>query len=144
MNNQHPPPQRAAVKLTNVDRSAAIKRLRSTAVKDQICNTSANSLITKTIARLKTGHHRGMEFDRDGRRTYKKCDNCLEIELIPAHIFDCPAILAALHRNLSTNLCVGNIEQIARAVIWVHGYCLVWSCHGYGIISIFKIFTQEH
>ncbi|GFV44425.1 hypothetical protein TNCV_4736791 [Trichonephila clavipes] len=37
-----------------------------------------------------------MEIDRDDRRIYRNCDNCLDTELAPAHIFDCPAILAAL------------------------------------------------
>ncbi|GFW68774.1 hypothetical protein TNCV_3639891 [Trichonephila clavipes] len=32
MNNSHPPPQWVAIKLSNVDRSAAIKRLGSTTV----------------------------------------------------------------------------------------------------------------
>ncbi|GFW81144.1 hypothetical protein TNCV_4805121 [Trichonephila clavipes] len=41
---------------------------KSSPVKPQICNISADRLITKTIARLRTGHHRGMKIDRDGRR----------------------------------------------------------------------------
>ncbi|GFT96227.1 uncharacterized protein TNCV_3906691 [Trichonephila clavipes] len=61
-----------------------------------------------------------MKFDRDGRRTYRNCDNCLDTELTPAHIFDCPAILAALQEQ--TNLYVNNIEHIARTVIWAHEY----------------------
>ncbi|GFX06917.1 hypothetical protein TNCV_1202321 [Trichonephila clavipes] len=48
-----------------------------------------------------------------------------DTELTPAHIFDCPAILAALQEIgvlfLSTNLYLNNIEQIARTVIWTHG-----------------------
>ncbi|GFV94002.1 uncharacterized protein TNCV_3573551 [Trichonephila clavipes] len=70
-----------------------------------------------------------MKFDRDGRRSYRNCDNCLHSELTLTHIFDSPAILTALQeiRVLfsSTNLYVDNIEQIARTVIW--------SCHGYDI-----------
>ncbi|GFV28149.1 uncharacterized protein TNCV_678371 [Trichonephila clavipes] len=73
--------------------------------------------------RLRTGHYRGMKFDRDGRRSYRNCDNRLDTELIPAHIFDCPAILAALQEReigvlfSSTNLYVDNIEQIPQTVI---------------------------
>ncbi|GFW27806.1 uncharacterized protein TNCV_766871 [Trichonephila clavipes] len=78
--------------------------------------------MTKTIARLRTGQYRGMNFDRDGRRSYRNCDNCLDTELTPAHIFECPAILAALQKIgvlfSSTNLYVDNIEEIARTVIW--------------------------
>ncbi|GFX81799.1 hypothetical protein TNCV_2570001 [Trichonephila clavipes] len=54
--------------------------------------------------------------DRDGR-TYRNCDNCLDSEQTPAHVFDSPAVLAALQEIgvlfSSTNLYVGNIEQIA-------------------------------
>ncbi|GFW11295.1 uncharacterized protein TNCV_3808151 [Trichonephila clavipes] len=74
--------------------------------------------------RLRTGHYRIMKFDRDGRRFYRNCDNCLDTELTSAHIFDCPAILAALQKIgillSSTNLYVDNIEDIARTVIWAH------------------------
>ncbi|GFU17945.1 uncharacterized protein TNCV_318451 [Trichonephila clavipes] len=66
-----------------------------------------------------------MKIDRDGGRTYRNGDNCSNTELIPAPIFDCPAILAVLQEIgvmfSSTNLCVDNIEQIARTVIWAHG-----------------------
>ncbi|GFS78510.1 uncharacterized protein TNCV_3147631 [Trichonephila clavipes] len=66
-----------------------------------------------------------MKFDRDGRRTYRNWYNCLDTELTPAHIFDCPAVLAAVQEIgvffSSTNLYVDNISQIARTVIWVHG-----------------------
>ncbi|GFW40468.1 hypothetical protein TNCV_1020251 [Trichonephila clavipes] len=50
-------------------------------------------LITRNIARLRTGHHRGMKFDRDGRRSYRNWDNCLDTELTPVHVF------AALQEN---------------------------------------------
>ncbi|GFS97733.1 uncharacterized protein TNCV_2558871 [Trichonephila clavipes] len=93
-------------------------------VKYQICNISGGRLITKTVAWLRTGHYRGLKFDRDGRRSYRNCDNCLHIELTSAHIFDCPAILAALQKIRfifsSINLYVDNIEEIARTVIWIH------------------------
>ncbi|GFX15429.1 RNase H domain-containing protein [Trichonephila clavipes] len=68
-------------------------REKSISVNHQICNISGDRLITKTIARLRTGHYRGMKFDRVGTRSYRNCDNSLDTELTPAHIFDCPAIL---------------------------------------------------
>ncbi|GFW82806.1 uncharacterized protein TNCV_3493761 [Trichonephila clavipes] len=95
-------------------------REKSIPVKHQICHISEGRLIyiTKTFTRLRTGHLRVMQFDRDGIRTYRNCDNCLDIELTPAHIFDCPAILAAFQEIgillSSTNLYVDNIKQIAR------------------------------
>ncbi|PRD24959.1 UNVERIFIED_CONTAM: hypothetical protein NCL1_42302 [Trichonephila clavipes] len=61
-----------------------------------IYRRSGGRFLTKTIARLRRGHHIGMNFDRDSRRTYRNCDNSLDTELTPAHIFDCPATLAAL------------------------------------------------
>ncbi|GFU93052.1 RNase H domain-containing protein [Trichonephila clavipes] len=70
-------------------------REKSIPVNHQICNKRGERLITKAIARLRTGHHRGMKFDRNGR-IYRNCDNCLDIELTPAHIFDCPSILVAV------------------------------------------------
>ncbi|GFU06518.1 uncharacterized protein TNCV_4651891 [Trichonephila clavipes] len=65
-------------------------------VKHQICNINGGRLVTKTIAKLRIGDHRGMTFDREDRRSYRNCDNCLDTDLTPANIFDCPAILAAL------------------------------------------------
>ncbi|GFX36022.1 uncharacterized protein TNCV_4215441 [Trichonephila clavipes] len=58
-----------------------------------------NSYYYTDFALLRTGHHRGMKFDRDDRRTYRNCDNCLETELTPVHIFDCPIIRAALQER---------------------------------------------
>ncbi|GFX07681.1 uncharacterized protein TNCV_4159501 [Trichonephila clavipes] len=102
-------------------------REKTIPVKHQICNTSGDRLITKIITRLRTGHHKGMKFDRDGR-TYRNCDNCLDTYLTPAYIFDCLAILDALQEKgvlfSSTNLCVDNIEQIAKTVIWARGTVL--------------------
>ncbi|GFW22275.1 uncharacterized protein TNCV_1430291 [Trichonephila clavipes] len=93
--------------------------------KHQIRNISGDRLITKTIARLRKGPYRRMRFDRDGRRSYRNCDNCLDTERTSAHIFDCPAILVALQKIgvlfSSTNFYVNNIEETARTVIWVHG-----------------------
>ncbi|GFW57723.1 RNase H domain-containing protein [Trichonephila clavipes] len=100
-------------------------RDKSIPVKHQICNVSGDRIITKTIARLRTDHYRGIKFDWDGRRSNKSCDNCLDTELTPVHIFDCTAILAALEAigDLFSpkNLHVVNIEQTTRAVIWAHG-----------------------
>ncbi|GFV74210.1 hypothetical protein TNCV_2312091 [Trichonephila clavipes] len=59
-----------------------------------IFNQSINQAFTDALLRI--GHYRGMKFDRHGRKSYRSCDNCLDTELTLAHIFDCPAILAAL------------------------------------------------
>ncbi|GFT27226.1 uncharacterized protein TNCV_5140381 [Trichonephila clavipes] len=66
-----------------------------------------------------------MKFDRDGRRSYRNCDNCLDTELSPAHTFDCPAILAALQKiEVLFSSTDDNIEEITRTVIWTHGVIL--------------------
>ncbi|GFY01410.1 RNase H domain-containing protein [Trichonephila clavipes] len=57
------------VNVTLLDANAVTKfklKEKSIPVKHQIFNISGDRLITKTIARLRTGHHRGMKFDRDG------------------------------------------------------------------------------
>ncbi|GFU85116.1 uncharacterized protein TNCV_1553791 [Trichonephila clavipes] len=116
------------VNITLLDANAVTNfklREKSIPVKHQICNISEDHLITKIIARIRTGHYRGMKFDRDGKRSYRNCDNCLDTELTPAHIFDYPAILAALQEIgvpfSLTNLSMDSIEEIARTVIWTHG-----------------------
>ncbi|GFV40002.1 hypothetical protein TNCV_4412331 [Trichonephila clavipes] len=59
-----------------------------------------------------------MKFNKDGRRSYRNSGNCLDTELTPVHIFDCPAILAALQEReigvffSSTNIYVDSIEQM--------------------------------
>ncbi|GFV52659.1 mariner Mos1 transposase [Trichonephila clavipes] len=58
-----------------------------------------------------------MKFDWDDRRSYRNCDNCLDTEPTPAHIFDCAPILAALQEIRiifsATNLYADNMEQNA-------------------------------
>ncbi|GFW64625.1 uncharacterized protein TNCV_700311 [Trichonephila clavipes] len=66
-------------------------REMSIPVNHQFCNINRDRLITKTLARLRTGDYRRMMVDRDGRRTYRNCDNNSDTELEPAHIFGCLA-----------------------------------------------------
>ncbi|GFV61429.1 uncharacterized protein TNCV_2898041 [Trichonephila clavipes] len=74
----------------------------------------------KSIASLRADHYREINIDKDGRRTYRT-DNCPDIELLPADIFDCPPILAAIQEIgvlfSSTNFYEDDIEQIARTVV---------------------------
>ncbi|KAF8763673.1 hypothetical protein HNY73_021831 [Argiope bruennichi] len=67
-------------------------REKSIPMKQLICNINADRSTTKTIARLRTNHHRGMKIDREGRKVYKKCDNCPDTQLTPCHSFECPAM----------------------------------------------------
>ncbi|GFU43937.1 hypothetical protein TNCV_4182161 [Trichonephila clavipes] len=73
-------------------------RDKSIPVKHQLFDISGDPHVTKTIARLRTCHYKGMKNNRDGRRTYRDCDNSSHIELTPAYIFDCPAFLTALQK----------------------------------------------
>ncbi|UYV64847.1 hypothetical protein LAZ67_3002151 [Cordylochernes scorpioides] len=50
----------------------------------------------RTLSRTK--HYKGMTIHQDGTRTYRTCDNCPGVELIPTHIFSCPAMAAALQK----------------------------------------------
>ncbi|GFT14554.1 RNase H domain-containing protein [Trichonephila clavipes] len=85
------------VNITLLDANAVANfklREKSIPVNHQICDISGDRLTTKAIARLRTGHYRGMKLDGVVRRSYQNFDNCLDTELTSAHIFDCPAILA--------------------------------------------------
>ncbi|GFY00521.1 RNase H domain-containing protein [Trichonephila clavipes] len=90
------------VNITSLDANTVANlklKEKSIPVKHQICNINGDRLITKTIPSLRTGHYRGMKFDRDGRRSCRNYDSCLDTKLTPAPIFDCPAILAALQER---------------------------------------------
>ncbi|GFV41246.1 uncharacterized protein TNCV_1231611 [Trichonephila clavipes] len=68
---------------------------------------------------LRVGHYREMKFDRDGRRSYRNCENYLDTDLTPAYIFAIQLLLLLFFS--SVNLFVNNIEQIARTDICAHG-----------------------
>ncbi|GFX52496.1 RNase H domain-containing protein [Trichonephila clavipes] len=48
--------------------------------------------LTSIIARLRTGHFKGMKISSDKTRTYIPCKNCTEAQLTPDHILECPAL----------------------------------------------------
>ncbi|GFU50534.1 RNase H domain-containing protein [Trichonephila clavipes] len=48
--------------------------------------------LTSIIARLKTGHFKGMKISSDKTRTNISCKNCTEAQLTPYHILECPAL----------------------------------------------------
>ncbi|GBM06978.1 hypothetical protein AVEN_239678-1 [Araneus ventricosus] len=79
------------------DKNVVVKsKLRKPSIKKsfQICEINEDRNITKKITtRLKTSHFKGMRINVNGVRTYMQCNHCLDIELSPNHIFDCPAIL---------------------------------------------------
>ncbi|GFV93548.1 RNase H domain-containing protein [Trichonephila clavipes] len=46
--------------------------------------------LTSILARLRTGHFKGMKIKSDKTRTYIPCKNCTEAQLTPDHILECP------------------------------------------------------
>lgn len=78
---------------------------------------------TKTIVRLRTGHHKRMKIVRSGRKTYRNCNNCTDTVVTPTNIFYSLAILAALQNNhfLNDSNLYGN--QIVQMCPW---HCLAY------------------
>ena len=72
------------------------------------------------------GHHRGMRFGREGKKHYRKFDDCLETELTPDHIFNCLAIVTNLLTisvlPTTLDLYEDKIKLIVKAVIDVHDH----------------------
>ena len=72
------------------------------------------------------GHHRGKRINREGKKHYRECDKCSEIELTSDDIFNCPANIphflkiGALPTKI--NLYKDINELIAMAIFDVHGY----------------------
>ncbi|GFT96243.1 uncharacterized protein TNCV_3906831 [Trichonephila clavipes] len=60
------------------------------ALNDLNCIVKRN--LTSIIARLRTGHFKGMKISSDKTRTYIPCKNCTEAQLTPDHILECPAL----------------------------------------------------
>ncbi|GFX35969.1 hypothetical protein TNCV_4214911 [Trichonephila clavipes] len=60
--------------------------------------------LTSIIARLRTGHFKGMKISSDKTRTYIPCKNCTEAQLTPDYILECPAPYSAYYtaRNGAT------------------------------------------
>ncbi|GFX20248.1 hypothetical protein TNCV_1438071 [Trichonephila clavipes] len=54
--------------------------------------------LTSIIARLRTGHFKGMKISSDKTRTYIPCQNCTEAQLTPDHILECPALIPHIIR----------------------------------------------
>ncbi|GFU21727.1 hypothetical protein TNCV_3123271 [Trichonephila clavipes] len=65
--------------------------------------------LTSIIARLRTGHFKGMKISSDKTRTYIPCKNCTEAQLTPDHILECPALTPHIIRlgmvPLASELC---------------------------------------
>ncbi|KAF8782068.1 hypothetical protein HNY73_012401 [Argiope bruennichi] len=66
--------------------------------KFSLTNLNYKRDIRTTIARLETGHLRGMRIMSDGSRLYGECRHCPGVQLDPEHIFSCCSIILALFK----------------------------------------------
>lgn len=84
--------------LTDADAVARRRLLTASSQKHSIPALNCDRAVSTAIARLRTKHFKGMKIFPDGHRSYRSCPHCIDNELSPDHIFDCPAILAKLFR----------------------------------------------
>ncbi|KAF8785330.1 hypothetical protein HNY73_010886 [Argiope bruennichi] len=80
------------------DAIASRRLLPASFQKHSIPALNCGRTISTTIARLRTKHLREMKISSDGHRSYRSCPHCIDTELSPDHIFDCPTILAKLFK----------------------------------------------
>ncbi|GFX49305.1 RNase H domain-containing protein [Trichonephila clavipes] len=84
--------------------------------------------LTSIIARLRTGHFKGMKISSDITRTYIPCKNCPEAQLTPDHILECPALtphiihlgMVPLASDLREVLHSADAPRLAEAVQKAH------------------------
>ncbi|GFW72136.1 RNase H domain-containing protein [Trichonephila clavipes] len=84
--------------------------------------------LTSIIARLRTGHFKGMKISSDKTRTYIPCKNCTEGQLTPDHILECPALtphiiqlgMVPLASGLREVLYSADAPRLAEAVQRAH------------------------
>ncbi|GFS96420.1 RNase H domain-containing protein [Trichonephila clavipes] len=82
-------------------------------------------IITSTIARLRTGHLKGMKIHPDKTRSYVQCKHCPDLQLTPNHILECPTVatkllkmgMVPLRDSLWELLYSPDAPRIAEAVI---------------------------
>lgn len=84
--------------VTFVDANAAAKRriFDSKFSKPSIPDLNCPRHLSSIVARLRTGHLKGMKIAPDNTRSYVPCGNCSDAELTPEHIFDCQAVIRSL------------------------------------------------
>ncbi|KAF8796655.1 hypothetical protein HNY73_001004 [Argiope bruennichi] len=111
--------------VTDANVIASLRLLPASIQKHSIPALNCDHIISTTIARLRTKHVREMKISSDGHRNYRSCPHCIDTELSPDHIFDCPAILAKLfkiHLDSPHQLLYSSeIIDVAKAVIDTFG-----------------------
>ena len=112
---------------TSFDANAVAKRklCHNSKKKFSLPELNYDRAITTTIARLRTGHLKGMKILPDGSRTFPKCKHCPDIQLDPTHVLSCPSISAALFKidlNCTREtLYSDKAENVAREVLHAFG-----------------------
>ncbi|GFX78672.1 RNase H domain-containing protein [Trichonephila clavipes] len=104
--------------------------------KPLIVNFDCSRYLTSIIARLRTGHFKGMKISSDKTRTYIPCKNCTEAQLTPDHILECPALtphiiwlgMVTLASELRAVLYSADAPRLAEAVQSSRHYLIV---HGH-------------
>ncbi|XP_055944550.1 uncharacterized protein LOC129975513 [Argiope bruennichi] len=81
--------------------------------------------MTTTLARLRTGHLRGMWIMSDGSRLYVECRHCPGVQLDPEHVFSCHSIISALFKidiDCTRDILYSNkVEDVVKAVLHAFG-----------------------
>ncbi|GFT85864.1 RNase H domain-containing protein [Trichonephila clavipes] len=96
--------------------------------KPLIVNFDCSRNLTSIIARLRTGHFKGVKISSDKTRTYIPCKNCTEAQLTPDHILECPALtlyiirlgMVPLASELREVLYSADAPRLAEAVQRAH------------------------
>ncbi|GFT15571.1 RNase H domain-containing protein [Trichonephila clavipes] len=84
--------------------------------------------LTSIIARLRTGHFKGMKISSYKTRTYIPCKNCTEAKLTPDHILECPGLTPHIIRlgmvPLASELreVLGGGSESSQHYLIVHGH----------------------
>ncbi|GFX19497.1 hypothetical protein TNCV_2074061 [Trichonephila clavipes] len=99
-------------------------RYKKTLIVDFDCSRN----LTSIIARLRTGHFKGMKISSDKTRTYIPFKNCTEAQLTPDHILECPALtphiirlgMVPLASELHEVLYSADAPRLAEAVQRAH------------------------
>ncbi|KAF8778141.1 hypothetical protein HNY73_014895 [Argiope bruennichi] len=111
--------------LTDADAIASRRLLPASFQKHSIPALNCDRTISTTIARLRTKHFREMKIYSDGHRNYGSCPHCIDTELSPDPIFDCPAILAKffkIHLDSPHHLLYSTeVIDVAKAVLDTFG-----------------------
>ncbi|GFW86859.1 ribonuclease H [Trichonephila clavipes] len=116
------------ITLADANAVANCRLLPHRSKKNLIVDFDCSRNLTSIIARLRTGHFKGMKISTDKTRTYIPCKSCTEDQLTPDHILECPALtphiirlgMVPLASELSEVLYSADAPRLAEAVQRAH------------------------